>query len=247
MFATLAFTTLLASSALFARAAVNPLSPSPGDVFNEGSTCHIAWAVDTTGDWKTLNIELMTGDNIDMIHLTTVATVDGTTRSSFDYPCPDVTVNSAIYFYQFSSPNDPERFWTGRFAIASASGAITPPSEPTQPNGDDIPWGVGALADPSTARPPPPYLIGNSSVTSSRISTVRSSSSVAISSTRSVVVTPIGSATRTAGAESGTRSASASASASAVSAAASDLVVRGAVWHTLMALGVAASAAAFFF
>jgi len=246
MFATLAFTTLLASSALLARAAVNPLTPSPGDVFNEGSTCRIAWAVDTTGDWKTLNIQLMTGDNIDMVHLTTVATVDGTTRNSFTYPCPDVTVNSAIYFYQFSTPDSSERLWTGRFAIASSSGDITPPSEPTQPNGEDIPWGIGALADPSTARPPPPYLAGGSSAsaTGSRISTsVRSSSSVA-TSTRRASSTPTGSATRSAAVQSGTRSAVPTGS--AVSAAVSDLVVFGAVWHTLIVLGAAASAVAFF-
>ena len=47
-----------------------PDAPAPGDSFNEGSTCHIGWTADTTGTWKTMNIELMTGDNFNMVQLT---------------------------------------------------------------------------------------------------------------------------------------------------------------------------------
>lgn len=54
------------------RALADPVpdAPSPGEVFNEGSSCHIEWAPDTTGQWTTMNIELMTGDNFNMVHLT---------------------------------------------------------------------------------------------------------------------------------------------------------------------------------
>jgi hypothetical protein len=114
----LTLTTLLASSSLFVRADVDPLAPAPGDVFTEGSTCHIAWTVDTSGLWKTTNIELMTGNNFDMVHLTSaytctsnsfrggaltlfslqaVTTVDGTTVNVFDYPCPAVSYQKISY------------------------------------------------------------------------------------------------------------------------------------------------------
>lgn len=48
----------------------DPQEPGPGAVFNEGATCHIAWGADTTGAWKSMAIELMTGDNWNMVHLT---------------------------------------------------------------------------------------------------------------------------------------------------------------------------------
>jgi len=148
---------LLASSSLV-RADVNPTAPGPTDVYKEGGTCHIAWDPDTTGTWKVMNIELMTGSNLQMVHLTTVTTLDGTstTVTTFDYPCPEVTPNSQIYFYQFTSPGANTTLWTTRFTIADASGASTPPTEATQPTtGEAIPWGTGALVNPADATPPP--------------------------------------------------------------------------------------------
>ena len=59
-------------AALAVRADPDPSEPGPGSVYNEGSTCHISWDPDTTGTWKTMNIELMCGDNYNMIHLTSV-------------------------------------------------------------------------------------------------------------------------------------------------------------------------------
>ncbi|KAG5638585.1 hypothetical protein H0H81_011805 [Sphagnurus paluster] len=150
---------ILFASALVARADVFPNFPA-GDVQRSGSTCHIAWAGDTSSAtaWKDMSIQFMTGDNWNMVHLTTVATgQDGTVAGTFDWPCPEVIPNSAIYFYQFRSPNTPNYAWTTRFAIASTSGQTTPPSETTQPNGDQIPWGTGALKDPSSAVPPPVF------------------------------------------------------------------------------------------
>ncbi|KAI0367619.1 hypothetical protein BV20DRAFT_928283, partial [Pilatotrama ljubarskyi] len=145
------------------RADPVPTAPGPGDVFKEGTQCTFTWDVDTTGTWKEMNVELMTGDNFNMIHLTTVAKLDGTdaSKTTYSYDCPQVTPNSAIYFYQFTSPTAANRTWTTRFAIGDASGNVTPPPNATQPgSGDSIPWGVGQLVDPSTAVAAPSYLTG---------------------------------------------------------------------------------------
>ncbi|KAF8468042.1 hypothetical protein DFH94DRAFT_776794 [Russula ochroleuca] len=167
MFSRATFSAFVLSMALVALADPVPSSPSPGQIFNAGSTCQIAWTPDTTGLWKTMNIQLMTGDNLQMVALTTVATaVDGTASpGTFSYPCPAVTPNSAIYFYQFSH-NASDLLWTGRFAIADATGATTPPPNATQPDGEAIPWGKGALVDPSKAVPPPSYLPASGSTSS---------------------------------------------------------------------------------
>jgi len=140
------------------QAQVTPTGPSPGQNFVEGQGCLINWTPDTTGTWKTTYVELMTGDNFNMVHLTTVTSFDGTdtTKTSFTYPCPKVSPHSPIYFYQFTSTGTNSPQWTGRFSISDATGAVTPPLNATQPNGAAIPWGTGALADPSTAKPPPP-------------------------------------------------------------------------------------------
>lgn len=53
-----------------------PTAPAPGDTFNEGSTCTVSWTPDTTGEWKTMNIELMSGDNFNMLHLTSEASLN---------------------------------------------------------------------------------------------------------------------------------------------------------------------------
>ncbi|KAF8888077.1 hypothetical protein BD779DRAFT_1419571, partial [Infundibulicybe gibba] len=146
------------ASALVARADVTPSEPGPGDSFNAGATCHVSWDgdKDSTTAWKNMSIQLMSGSNTAMTHITTVATgQDGTTSGVFDFPCPNVIPNSAIYFYQFTAPGSPDKTWTTRFTIASSSGATTPPANANQPGGEPIPWGTGALADPSKAVPPP--------------------------------------------------------------------------------------------
>ncbi|KXN86206.1 hypothetical protein AN958_10394 [Leucoagaricus sp. SymC.cos] len=181
MFSIPAFTLIAAlASAFVVRADVVPSEPSPGSVYNEGATCPIVWDADPDSPtiWKNMNIELMSGDNLNMVHITTVATnQDGTVNGRFGYPCPDVTVNSAIYFYQFTSPLTANKTWTTRFTIASATGETTPPANPTQPGtGEKIPWGVGALADPSKAVPAPDASSVASNATSSSGLIVPSSS-----------------------------------------------------------------------
>lgn len=156
MFKLLALGALLVSTLV--RADPNPTEPGPSNVYNAGGQCRIVWTPDPTGLWKVMNIELMTGSNFQMVHLTTVATVDGTDAkaSPFVYPCPAVKPNSAIYFYQFTSPGANTTLWTTRFTLADAKGESTPPTEDKQPGtGEAIPWGTGELANPADAKPPP--------------------------------------------------------------------------------------------
>jgi len=261
MFNSLAIFATLACSALLVRADPNPNSPGPGDVYNEGASCPIGWDADTTGTWKTMNIELMTGSNLGMVHLTTVATVDGTdaTNNTFSWTCPQVTPNSAIYFYQFTSPASKTTMWTTRFAIADATGATVPPANAKQPapGNQAIPWGTGALSNPSDAKPAP-GTSGSSSTTggstsasvsapstSASQSVVSSSSSSAAATSPST--TPKSGTGSTAGTSAGTTgtttgsSSGAAGTASAANGAMSTLSVDQRLFQTVLALGVAAA------
>ncbi|KAJ7886035.1 hypothetical protein B0H13DRAFT_2044669 [Mycena leptocephala] len=157
MFTSIVFTTILASSAvLLSQAQVDPNEPGPGESFPQGGTCHIAWNGDTTSGsttgWKDMAIELMTGSNEKMVHLTTVATgKDGTIAGVFDYTCPEVIPNSPIYFYQFTAAGTSNFTWTTRFTIAGADNSSTPATETEQSNGQTVAFGTGALADPSSS------------------------------------------------------------------------------------------------
>ena len=53
-----------------AAGGVTPTAPGPSDVFKEGSDCVFKWTPDTSGQWKETNVELMTGDNFHMVHIT---------------------------------------------------------------------------------------------------------------------------------------------------------------------------------
>ncbi|KIO32837.1 hypothetical protein M407DRAFT_48971, partial [Tulasnella calospora MUT 4182] len=134
--------------------------PAPGTIYYEGSSCIIQWNSDTTGTWKNMTIDLMSGPNLSMTKVTTVATgLDGSDASltPFNWTCPSVTPCSAIYFYQiYDSSTQDSPSWTGRFTIASPHGASIPPPNATQPNGEAIPWGFGALASNTTSIPLPP-------------------------------------------------------------------------------------------
>jgi len=152
------FSRILALAAVASLAVVygQPFPDTPDGEPKAGGDCVISWTPDKTGVWKTTYIELMAGDNYHMEHITTLATVDGTdpTNHSITLPCPTVTPNSAIYFYQFTSPFAPisDTTWSTRFPIANADGSsLTPPANPTQPDGKAIAWGTGALVNPSLA------------------------------------------------------------------------------------------------
>ncbi len=69
MFAYAGLAALIAGSALV-RADPVPTAPGPGDVFKVGGQCTFTWDVDTTGVWKEMNVELMSGSNLQMNHIT---------------------------------------------------------------------------------------------------------------------------------------------------------------------------------
>ncbi|TFK34023.1 hypothetical protein BDQ12DRAFT_636813 [Crucibulum laeve] len=248
MFASYAITALLAlASAAAVRADVTPSEPGPGDSFNAGTTCKVTWDgdKDSTTMWKNMSIELMTGANSPMTHITTVATnQDGTVAGSFTYTCPEVTPYSAIYFYQFSSLLASNKTWTTRFTIASPSGESTPPTNALQPGSNDpIPWGTGALVDPSLAIAAPDFAnVASASqsaaasvgATSASVTPSGSVSSAAASSTPSRIVTSSGSV-RTSATSSGTASASSAASSS--NAARGSFGVDSRVWGVAAGIG----------
>lgn len=151
----LALLVLLGTSAV--RAGVTPTAPGPGQVFNEGSDCTIEYNLDTTGKWTSFSIDLKTGSNTAMQLVTNVASgLDGTKgATSHTWKCPAVTPHSAIYFYEFTQAGEATT-WTTRFAIASSTGATTPPTESTQPDGKKIPWGTGHLANGAAPTPSTP-------------------------------------------------------------------------------------------
>lgn len=241
-----------AASVLLVRADVNPSTPNTA---NAGSTCLITWTGDTnsTTNWADMAIELMTGNNLDMVFVTTVATgQDGTKDGSFSWTCPQVEPFSAIYFYQFVSPLEtlnPQ--WTTRFTIASPSGTTTAPTNTTQPDGSKISWGTGALVNAVASAPPSfasnvpagvsiasPISVGSSTSSSSAISTA-SGTSAAESNT--VAVTGITDSTASAAETSPDVLATGSTSASKPSATNGGLglAVDGRVW--MAASGVISS------
>ncbi|EJU06048.1 hypothetical protein DACRYDRAFT_37527, partial [Dacryopinax primogenitus] len=133
---------------LSARATLTPTAPGPGDVYTAGGQCPISWMPDTTGTWKNVTIQLMSGQNLAMTPVALVAeNVDGTDPSltPYNWTCPEVDPNSAIYFYQFSQDGADSPSWTARFAISSPDGKVVPPEYATQPLGQPIPWGDGQL------------------------------------------------------------------------------------------------------
>lgn len=70
MFSRGALTAFVLSLALAVLADPTPSTPSPGQVFQAGGNCDIAWTPDASGLWKVMNIQLMTGDNLHMVPLT---------------------------------------------------------------------------------------------------------------------------------------------------------------------------------
>ncbi|KAK0215828.1 hypothetical protein EDD85DRAFT_782416 [Armillaria nabsnona] len=227
---------------------VTPTVPGPNDSYDEGASCVIAWTGDksSTTMWKDMAIELMSGSNPAMVHITTVATgQDGTVDGTFNYTCPDVTPNSAIYFYQFTAPASPNATWVTRFTIASADGTSTAPANSLQPDGAVIPWGVGTLVDPSLAVAAPNFSSNSSSV----VTTASLATSSAIATTTKVQITT---KATTLAATSDTSSASAEEASSSSASSNTAKTGNGAVsldaraWQALMAMGASSVVFAFF-
>ncbi|KAG8901120.1 hypothetical protein FRB99_005552 [Tulasnella sp. 403] len=94
----------------------------------------------------------------------------------------DVTVNSVIYFYQYSHAEEPNNLiWTTRWGIADASGNLTPPANAVQPDAahEPVAWGVGDLANAGDAIPAPSYIVGQSNAAAAPAGSSAASGSVA--------------------------------------------------------------------
>ncbi|KAK1233354.1 hypothetical protein PQX77_003463 [Marasmius sp. AFHP31] len=167
-----------------------PVAPGPGAVFNQGSKCSTSWVGDKDGKWANMKIQLMTGDNFQMIELATVATgLDGNKDGTFEFDCPAVNPYSAVYFFQYTAPGGSGPQWATRFAIADKDGKTVPPPENIQPNGAAIPWGIGKLAgsdSPSTSVITTVTTTSQSSTTSSSTSTTSGTSTSSSKDTTSV-------------------------------------------------------------
>lgn len=133
---------------------VVPTAPGPGDVFRSGQDCTITWTAGTAKRWESLSIDLMTGANKDMVKLTNVASgIDGTSTATHSWTCPEVDPNAPVYFYQFTDKSGAHPSWTTRFTIASDGGDTVAAPNATQPDGDAIPWGIGAMKSTSSSSP----------------------------------------------------------------------------------------------
>ncbi|GAA5988404.1 hypothetical protein JCM10908_003550 [Rhodotorula pacifica] len=139
-------------------ALITPAAPKGTDtVFRAGQDCTFAFERDPKGLWKTVNVDLFSGSLLDMVNVTRVASgLDGISHNvRFVYECPAVEPPAPIYFYQFSSPDDTNRVWSSRFAIAGEDGNVVKPEHEHQPNGSGEPWGVGRLANGTNSSPNP--------------------------------------------------------------------------------------------
>ncbi|KAK0489436.1 hypothetical protein IW261DRAFT_1325956 [Armillaria novae-zelandiae] len=237
---------VIAAAIIGVYADVTPTVPGPSDSYDEGASCVIAWTGDkaSTTAWKNMAIELMSGSNTAMVHITTVATgQDGTVDGTFNYTCPNVTPNSAIYFYQFTAPASPNTTWVTRFTIAAADGTSTAPANSLEPDGSAIPWGVGALVDPSLAVAAPNFSSNSSSV----VTTASLATSSAIASTTKVLTTTeattMATTSDTSSAEEATSSSSNSNTAKTGNGAVS---LDARAWQALMAMGASSVVFAFF-
>jgi hypothetical protein len=102
---TAAATTASSKAVAAAQATSTVVSPlgSASDVFLEGGACKASWipASGSNTTWQNMTIDLMTGSNLQMVKLATVAAdIDGTDPkvTSYLYACPNVSPNAAIYF-----------------------------------------------------------------------------------------------------------------------------------------------------
>ena len=89
MFSRGAFPAFILSLAMVVFADITPTVPDPGHIYNEGSTCQIGWTADPTGQWKAMNIQLMTGSNIQMVPLTSSSSCIVFVQVMID-PCPSL-------------------------------------------------------------------------------------------------------------------------------------------------------------
>lgn len=87
------FTNMFAGQGLVRAAAattpgmVIPTAPGPGDVFKQGGDCTLSWTPDPSGTWKQTDVELMTGDNFNMVFITSTSLHTARARCEMDNGC----------------------------------------------------------------------------------------------------------------------------------------------------------------
>ena len=74
-----------------------PTVPAPGAVYTQGAPCTVQWNADTSGSstWKSMTIQLMTGDNDNMIPLTSSFSFSTSAVSKFSFSCWDCRRNKS--------------------------------------------------------------------------------------------------------------------------------------------------------
>ncbi|KAL0075776.1 hypothetical protein J3Q64DRAFT_1774010 [Phycomyces blakesleeanus] len=134
------------------NASLAPSVPEPGTVWQAGKEYEIIWEEDNikpsiSQAWTDFRIDLMTGDNDDQIVLDTIASnMSGVDSMSYKWVVPDVEPHANIYFLMFTNDKD-EAAWTTRFAIVGPDNIQQKPENTLQPDGQNIPWGIGKLVD----------------------------------------------------------------------------------------------------
>ncbi|KAF8843131.1 hypothetical protein BDN67DRAFT_239401 [Paxillus ammoniavirescens] len=132
--------------------AKSAITPGPGDVYTSGRPCSFEWKSDAIRTWKNVTLELMNGSDYKRSSVMCGGSVlDGTSESTYNFTCPNVTPNSNIYFCQTFNEADVENpVWTARFTIASPTGVVTPAEYSRQPGGSPTAWGDGRPVEPSS-------------------------------------------------------------------------------------------------
>jgi hypothetical protein len=149
---------IVASTILSTLVSANmaPSYPEPGTIWKTGQEYQITWFNDKKSPsiekgWRNFKIDFMTGDNNRQKFLKNVAeNLDGRTVKTFNWTAPEVEPNAAVYFFMFTNEKG-EHAWTTRFGIAGADGKLVKPEHATQPDGANIPWGVGKLVTKDSA------------------------------------------------------------------------------------------------
>lgn len=156
------------------EAAVSPTYPSPGAIETEGKPFDITWTFDGKNPSVTYKIDFMTGSNDQQTVLANVATGVDPKLLKYSFTPPKVEPEAAVYFFQFTG-SDGVASWATRFGIVAPGGKLAAEPNPTQPNGDKIPWGVGKIVGASVAT-------GNNSSVSAAVSSAAVSSAPVVAS-----------------------------------------------------------------
>ncbi|CAO3679411.1 unnamed protein product [Rhizopus stolonifer] len=188
--------TIAALLTAIAEAAISPSYPQPGTIQVQGQSYDITWSFDGKNPSQTYQIDFMTGNNDDQKVLKTVA--KGVSASLLKYPfiAPEVSPNSAIYFFMFTG-SEGDQAWTTRFGITpDANTKLTTEPQTTQPNGDKIPWGIGKLVSSSNSTSSASSAVPVAAVSSSPVvvSSVTASSDISSSAAPSAAAAAVSSA-----------------------------------------------------